>query len=185
MVKPTAPPNDSGLGAGPLRRVVLIGSSHKYQVPERPGAQHFRALVEATVSRWRVRATAEEMSLEALGQNNTDRSVCEKIAGELGLPHRYCDLNNAERAAKGVRDELDIRAEGFLQSWTQERIEKEVRASHSIRERHWLQKLLDLDRWPVLFICGAYHVAPFRALLASNGFSAEVAEQDWSPAFPP
>jgi hypothetical protein len=182
MAKPAAPPNDSGLSAEPLGRVVLIGTSHKYQVPEHPSAQNFRALVEATVSRWRVRAIAEETSLEALAQKNTDRSVCEKIADELGLPHRYCDLNNAERAAKEARDELDIRAEGFLQSWTQERIEKEVRASRRIRERHWLQMLLDLGRWPVLFICGANHVASFRALLTSSGLSTKVAERDWSPA---
>jgi hypothetical protein len=71
--------------------------------------------------------------------------------------------------------------DGFINNWSAEKIEEESKTSHSIRERHWLTELLNLNNWPVLFICGAEHVSPFQQLLQENALSAEVAAPDWAP----
>lgn len=43
-----------------------------------------------------------------------------------------------------------------------------------IRERYWLEQLLDLDAWPVLFICGSPHIETFRSLLKSHDIVVQV-----------
>jgi hypothetical protein len=166
-----------------MKSVVLIGTSHKYQVPSCAAASKFQAFVEKVGARFHVRAIAEEMSLEALAQKSAARTVCNEVADAQNLGHRYCDPNNAQRAALGVRDELDIRAQGFLANWSQEAIEIEIRESHIIRESYWLEQLLELDHWPALFVCGADHVTSFQALLKINGVSADIGARDWAPRY--
>ncbi len=165
-----------------MRIVALIGTSHCYQHPENPDAGAFRAFVEQACATSRVRAIAEEMSLEAVSQKNAIQSLCKKIADAAGLLHRYCDLNNEQRQALHIQDEQVIKANAWLQSWDQERVEREVRASHEIRERHWLNELLTLDIWPILFVCGANHIEPFRVALETSGFRVDIVIRDWSPS---
>jgi hypothetical protein len=62
-----------------------------------------------------------------------------------------------------------------------DRIEQAVRASHATRERYWLDEILSLDVWPLLFVCGANHVHPFRTSLQAEGIDFDVAADDWSP----
>ena len=122
------------------------------------------------------------MSLEAVSQKNAIQSLCKKIADAAGLLHRYCDLNNEQRQALHIQDEQVIKANAWLQSWDQERVEREVRASHEIRERHWLNELLTLDIWPIFFVCGANHIEPFRVALETSGFRVDIVIRDWSPS---
>ena len=165
-----------------VRRVVIVGTSHNYQIPPTgPAATEFRAFLGGICNTHLVRAIAEEMSQEALANWHVTRSLCHQLAITAGVPHRYCDLYEAQRRAAGVRHEHEIKVVGFFSRWSTEKIEQEVRASHSIRERHWVKELLDLDNWPVLFICGAEHVLPFQQLPQEKGLSGEVAAHDWAP----
>ena len=147
-----------------MRSVVLIGTSHKYQLPEHPAADAFRAFINQLYTTKTFRAIAEEMTLEELANRHVAQSMCAAIANELDICHRYCDPDNQQRSALGVRHKNVIKADGWLYEWSQKKIEQEIRTSHSIREQYWLEKLLDLDRWPVLFVCGACHVESFPAL---------------------
>ncbi|HEX3495571.1 MAG TPA: hypothetical protein VHT02_00090, partial [Methylocella sp.] len=115
------------------------------------------------------------MNHEALACRNATSSLCHELAIEIGVSHRYCDLKMAQRNAAGVRSVNDIKADDFFRNWSPEKIEQECRASNSIRERHWMNELLDLNDWPVLFICGADHVSPFQQMLDENELSAQVA----------
>jgi len=164
-----------------MRSVILIGTGHKHQWPGVPTADEFRAFIEHVCAEFHVRAIAEEMSAEALAQKHISQSACEKIAKALGISHRYCDPNNKRRTALGIKGEQEIRYAGFQNDWDKEELEREIRASHSIREHYWMEQLLDLDCWPTLFVCGANHVEPFQELLVANGLSVHVVARDWAP----
>lgn len=165
------------------RHVVIVGTSHSYQIPTSPSpaANEFRAFLGEICNTHLVRAIAEEMSQEALANWHVTSSLCHELAIATGVSHRYCDLDELQRSASGVRHVNYIKVDGFLNDWSTEKIEQESSASHSIRERHWMTELLDLNNWPVLFICGAEHVLAFQQLLQENGLSAEVAAHDWTP----
>jgi hypothetical protein len=155
-----------------VRRVVIVGTSHSYQIPPTgPAANELRAFLGEIVNTHLVRVIAEEMSQEALANWDVTSTLCLELAIATGVSHRYCDLDGAQRSAAGVRDVHHMKADGFIYGWSTEQIEQEIRASHSIRERHWMTELLDLNNWPVLFICGAEHVLPFQQLLQENGLS--------------
>jgi len=162
-----------------MKSVVLIGTSHKYQRPANPAEQEFRNLLEQTCKAYEVRAIAEEMSDGALTQRGASQSLCEQIANAKGIAHRYCDPNNEQRQALGIRQENDIRYEAFRNDWDSDRLEQEIRATYAIRERYWLNQLLDLNCWPVLFVCGANHIKSFCNKLEANGLHADVVARDW------
>ena len=74
-----------------MGHVILIGTSHNYQLPGNPAAEAFRMFVEQVYATKTFRAIAEEMSLEeveaflikkALARNNGN---ARKAAEALGL----------------------------------------------------------------------------------------------------
>jgi hypothetical protein len=120
------------------------------------------------------------MSLQALGQKGASTSICEQVSKEIGLEHRYCDPTNEQRAAIGIKGRQDIELEGFFNNWSKKKIAREISTSHLLREKFWLDEMINMDRWPVLFICGADHVDSFCALARKNGFQADVIVRDWA-----
>ncbi len=165
--------------------MFLLGTSHEYQLlPEGPPGrepEQFRLLVDATCRRECIKAIGEEASRDFLARKGVSGSVCKHVADSLGIAHRYCDPSTMERKALGIVDEEDIRMSGFFGNWDQQRTDATVRASHAIRERRWLDQILELDSWPLLFICGANHTEPFRALLEANGLAVRVLYTNWTP----
>ena len=161
------------------RTAALIGTSHTNQRPGHATEGEFRKLIKDVCRALKVRAIAEELSLEALSQKDAAYSICEDIAKAAGLSHRYCDPDNAQRKTLNIRGKQDIAWEGFCCNWSEERIEQEVTASHSIRERHWLAQLLELDSWPVLFVCGEDHIDSFSLVLKNEGLHVDVVARDW------
>jgi hypothetical protein len=161
------------------RTVALIGTSHTYQRPGHATEGEFRRLINQACASLKVRAIAEEASLEALAQKHASHSICEEIAKTAGLSHRYCDPNNEQRNALNIRGKQDIEWEGFCDNWSPERIQQEVAASHAIRERYWCAELVHLDCWPLLFVCGADHIDSFCAILKNEDFHVDVIVRDW------
>jgi hypothetical protein len=100
----------------------------------------------------------------------------------LGVVHRYLDPNNEQRIALGIRQKQEIQLEGFYNDWSRERIEQELRVSHSRREQYWLRHIVQLDCWPTLFVCGACHIEPFCLLAKTAGLFVDLVEADWAPA---
>jgi hypothetical protein len=84
------------------RTVAVIGTSHTYQRPGHATEGAFRQLIQDVCVALKVRAIAEEMSLEALVQKDTSESICEGMAKAADLPHRYCDLDNEQRRALNI-----------------------------------------------------------------------------------
>ena len=164
-----------------MRDVILIGTSHSYQLPRNQAADTFRLFVEQIYATKTFRAIAEEMSLEEVANRHATQSVGAEVAVKLGVCHLYCDPDTQQRGALGVRHKSLIKTDGWLYDWSQEKIQQEIRTSHSIREQWWLERLLDLERWPVLFVCGTCHVEAFRNLAEAHGLSVDVVAFDWQP----
>jgi|SRR6516162_4401242 hypothetical protein len=164
-----------------MKTAVLVGTSHKYELPDIPSSAKFRRFIERVCSANAIRSIAEEMSIEALQQTQALESTCEIVANSRGIPHKYCDPNNDKRSRLGIRGETDIRLQGFHQDWDEDSIEAAVRVSHQIREAYWLRQILALDVWPALFVCGANHVGHFADLLKEHGINTEIAASDWEP----
>lgn len=172
-----------------MQTVVIIGTDHPYQRVTDEGVEEirqFRSAILDVVTSQAIEAIAEEMSKEALQRYGATYSVAELLCAELGIPHQFSDPTNSERYRLGIRQDSDIRAEHLTDGWTEEEIEADVQArganaSDRIREQHWWQRILELNRWPVLFICGANHVEPFVKLQKKNRVQALVAHSDWEP----
>lgn len=169
-----------------MAKVVLIGTSHKYQTRGRGvDAAHvdqFGHLLTSLCSEYTAKGIAEEMNHAALAERGISETVAQAVSTALGIKHQLSDPPPEIRQKLGVCGESEIRVDGFLQNWSPERIEIEVRKSHNIRELYWLAQLKILNSSPVLFVCGAHHLQPFSALLRNDGFEVVVAVADWVPS---
>lgn len=170
-----------------MAKAVLIGTSHKYQIRgcgEDTTPSEFEHLLISLCSEHMAQGIAEEMNQAALVQRGIPETVAQIVSEKLGIAHQLSDPPPEIRQQLGIRGENDIRSEGWLQNWTPEHIETEVRKSHETREEYWLTQLQTLNSWPLLFVCGANHSEPFSALLRKNGFEVIVAFADWAPKKP-
>ncbi len=158
--------------------VIVVGTSHTIQTAD----LDLKLFLERLCREFKVRAVAEEMSEEALAEKSCAASIPMQVASALRVPHRFCDPNRVERAKLEIRQENDIRVEAFLSNSTlsESEIAACIAESHAKRERYWLEQLRGLSVWPVLFICGANHVASFCQLLKQQGIVAHVAAEDWA-----
>jgi len=168
-----------------VRTVFVIGTSHEYQVIRRavsdPAREQFRMFLTSVAIEKAAQAIAEEMSVDALTVHGADESVGKQVAVALQIAHRYCDPAIEERKALGVVEDDDIRMSGFFNNRNPQEVEAAINASFAIREGRWLDHLLELNGWPVLFVCGANHAERFRERLEDNGITAYVLLTKWGP----
>lgn len=172
------------------KRLLLIGTRHTYQygagnawnseAPCTPEDEHaFRQMLTDVVAEHNVCCIAEEMNEDGLAEANKIESVPQIIAGILGLPHVFCELNRRERVALGIRQENDIRIAAFFDEKSEEYVEAALKDQFHRRESVWLDRVEAIGTWPVLFICGANHVPSFAALLQEAGVECEVLYLNW------
>lgn len=164
-----------------MNQISLIGTSHSYQLPDNAHASAFASFIRSVLDSSNFAVIAEEMSPEALSQKGASQSVCKQVADERGIHHLYCDPDNQVRKELRIQGENDIRADGFFKNHSEDEINRNVHASHACREQYWLDRILTLGCWPVLFVCGANHVEGFSANVQAQGLSPKVLVADWSP----
>lgn len=174
-----------------MQTVFLVGTDHKFQRPVNgpatDGIAQFRTMIQGLCLQHDLAAIAEEMNLPALQKYGVTESVPQQVCALLGLHHQLSDPSHEERYKLGIRQDNDIRAEHMLDEWTQEQIEADVLARGSVRsdrlrEQFWLRKILELDAWPLLFICGANHFTSFAALLRAGHIEVVEVHPDWEPS---
>lgn len=172
----------------PPKAVLLIGTHHTYQygvgstygvVCTAEDESAFRHLIQSTAARFTVHGLAEEMNDDGLAEHSVSKSVLQLQAAALGLPHCFCEPGRAERTALGIRQENDVRFQGWMSNWSDEEVTRHLLGEFRKRETVWCDRLLSFDKWPVLFVCGANHVESFSSLLAERGLSVEVLESCW------
>ncbi|WP_028221941.1 hypothetical protein [Paraburkholderia oxyphila] len=145
-------------------KLYLIGTAHSFQKRLRcaPSAcsDEFKNFVVYAAVCHSVRTIGEELSKSVLGTDVI--SLCAEVAGELSISHLYCDPDNAERVAAGLP------VEDCPSTW-------------GPREEEWLARL-DINEFPVLFVCGANHVDSFAEKCRARGIAVEVLKHDWEPS---
>ncbi len=156
--------------------VVVVGTSHTIQIAD----LDLKPFLESLCQEFKVHAIAEEMNEEALAEKNCTASIPMRVASAVQIPHRFCDPNRAERVKLGIRQENDIRISAFPSTLPESEVAMRLAESHARRERHWLEQLRSLNLWPVLFVCGADHVASFCHLLKQKDIAVHIAEEDWA-----
>lgn len=174
--------------ARPPRKVLLIGTHHTYQygVGSRYGGgctkdeeDAFRQLIGIAAQTSLARALAEELNEDGLAEYNVTRSVLQREAAALGLPHCFCEPGRDERDALGIQQGNEVEVTGWIKGWSEEEVKRRLLAEFRKRETVWCDRLLSLDTWPVLFVCGADHVSGFSSLLSERGLDAVVLETCW------
>jgi hypothetical protein len=163
--------------------VTLVGTSHVYQWAQPDSepaaiAAFFAFLEELALSCGAV-SIAEEMSRDALAQQNREESNVEALSRRLGLKHAYCDPGAIEQQTLGVVNEGNILYEASKSGWTDTEVQKMIQDGYRLREHAWLNKLQEFAQWPTLFVCGKEHVELFAALLVANKIAVTVAAVDW------
>ena len=167
------------------RPVVLLGTSHMYQTAkERCPPQHaqdFRCFLSEACRRYDIRTVAEEMNAEALAEVSRNESIPHQVASELSLTHLFCDPDRGERKHLGLLQENEVKAQAFLNRISDDETARRIHDEYVKRERFWLERLRTVNKWPVLFICGAEHVMSFESILEADGFSVRRIADDWAP----
>ncbi len=162
-----------------MRKVILLGTGHRIQVGKQDTIRAFEARLHALCNDYAVRAIGEEMSCDLLARDHTPETVAHRVATKLGIPHRYCDPPLSERLRLGTTTVNGIDVEAEQLGWSDEEIAKRLAAHFVIVETYWLDEIADLNVWPMLFVCGANHVATFSRRALQRGHEVVVTDKDW------
>ena len=150
---------------------LLVATKHEYQCPSLKGSEKFRQLVIATCKDQDIKAIGEEMSrdaLDLLSTKETKESVCKQVAEKLDIQHRYCDPSIEKQISLGIKNPRKVTDAEYSIDPDIYKRDPYVKFTFRIREGEWLKCLLELDTWPVLFVCGPNHTKSFPELLRDN-----------------
>ena len=155
-----------------MKKVVLIGTSHLTQWAL--DRTDFSDYVASIVKEHEIAAIAEEIDGKP--------SVVQKVANDVGLEYLNIEPNAKERIALGIYSNLSMIENDIFGDFDDhesvEALEElELRKQHGYRsrEQEWLNRINALDISPLLVVCGANHVHPFKDLLQKNGYLVQVA----------
>jgi hypothetical protein len=168
----------------------LIGLAHRAQTRKREAGQTeaqqaFAQCLRRTIENARPAFIGEEHSEEALAELG-EISIAKEIADELGIEHRSCDPNKAERALLGYKDGSSLQLEMFMRGDDNHLTHAELRLKAGaieigcyfpIRESFWLERLHGCRDVDAIFICGDGHIDTFGRLLDENRVPYHVVER--------
>ena len=107
------------------------------------------------------------MSADALAGWSVGRTVCKGVADSLSLAHELCDPGKDERLEFGLAcNSEDLPEPERSRQW-------------NVRERIWLRRLIELNHWPALFVCGPNHIERLERLLTAERIEVVVAAKRW------
>lgn len=165
--------------------LLIVGTDHRFQMgsSDFTDDQHiaFINFIQTEAVQHKASAICEENNIQALQEHSLTESTLEPLARQLGLAHKHCDPSHSERQVLGIRQENTIRLQGLLSKHltTEEEVAKLLSKSHKLRETYWIQQIKELDKWPVLFVCGANHVTSLVELAQNNDLRPLILASDW------
>ena len=165
--------------------IIIIGTGHELQAGycEYSVAQHkkFRELLEKICKKYGIKHIAEEMSADVLPDFGTTNTNGQKVAtSRKGIKHSYVDLSALERAQFGI-DRLSLHRTEQSARLTAPQFAAVERFAGELRECIWLTRILAINIWPTLFICGADHGPRVEHLFNSVGKLAVLEVNDYEP----
>ncbi len=178
--------------------IYLVGCNHdRHQrfFPAhglRPGHEAFKAFIKGTVFKYNISLIAEELSdpkePDLENPNRIPRSsVALHLINELRaircIEHRYCEPCSRDKNRLGIGGGFPFIQEPCNRDFSS--LIRNKREAHlhdiahrwPIREKFWIERLVDgLDR-EVLFICGALHRCTFGSRLHAAGAETRVLDR--------
>lgn len=168
-----------------MKSAALIGINHADQYPGHKDGRSdlFCKFVTKQAISLAVDFIAEEMSREALLKEKVYLSSVEIAAWSIGVRHRLCDPDSAERKALGIPSFDELREARGFSRYISEREEKQLEADERlywpIREKEWLDRIQGANHSSLLFILGAQHVESFARLLEQAQYHVNVISPRW------
>ena len=172
--------------------VFLIGTNHKVQYiykntnrnrPLIKLSKSFAQYLEEQAKESKM--IAEELNEETIRKNTNEAkdSTARSVAGKLGIDHKFCDPDPAERKTLGIPSECEIKRQLGLgiclnDEELKKLVEEEKKYWH-IKEQFWFDKKKDRLHEPTIFICGSDHVGRFQSLVLNKGHEVTILVKNW------
>lgn len=187
-------------------RVTIIGTSHNFQVQgdmmnaeEVSVSSEFQIFLRNICTTKKIGLIGEELSLDEESLKKGRESIARLVANECGIQHCYCDPTLEQRRSLGIdQAKLEniyvecahaVLMENVARTNEEEAIEvqrkyhahPEIARADAIREGAWLREIAKFNAADIVFVCGAFHVESFAALLKSQGHKVTIEVEDWVP----
>ncbi len=133
---------------------------------------------------WRIVAIKGKHGVRLVSRNGRDLTerFPELVKALTGLTPKAFILDGEVAVYdRAFVSRFDIRMSGFFSERDPQEIKNDVRASYALREGWWFDGVMELDTWPLLFVCGANHAEPFCGRLQTFGIEAAVLVENWAP----
>ena len=159
-------------------KIIIVGTSHELQCGlvcphseySEADLEKYKGLILNLCKSECINLIAEEMSIDGLLFYKVFKTVvAELVEKELGALHHYIDIScdgrkllNIDKESRSKYAEIN-----FPNSLSDEDRKTQFRniLIDPIRELYWFGKLLRLNEWPALFICGENHVDSMSKLI--------------------
>ena len=160
----------------PKAKIIIIGTKHSLQCGDEKYTNEqvaiFKSVIVNACDKYEPKLIAEEMNLDGLDNNLATITVASEMCHfSTSIEYRCIDMPLVERAKLkidiGSLESFAKEREGFHEyTDTQKAIDK-LRAAITdpIRECCWLAKIIHINLWPTLLICGDDHVDNMETLI--------------------
>jgi len=105
---------------------------------------------------------------------DSEESYIKIIADKIGKPHKYCNTTSDDDKELGVKQFLYK-----MKDETEDEFRRRDWENDKLREKGWLKKIIEFNKWPLLFICGQLHTYSFKKLLVENKINAKILCESW------
>lgn len=169
------------------RVVYLLGTGHEYQIDSEhylpsvsPQAiEAFKNRLEYVCEVLNIKAIGEEMSLSDLEDHKKTVSTPKLLSKDLGIHHKYCNPTKEQQQQLNIKHPTIISYHGQQDGLSDIEIYSLQWEEDLKREPFWLQQIEKLGIYPLLFICGSYHVGSFYRFLIVENFDVHVTDHNW------
>lgn len=155
----------------------VLGVDHQLQWRDATGSR-LRDLLSALLAK-------EDAGLIAEEATGLPTTVAQRLAFRLGKPWLNVDMDECQRRAAGIYDELAERPFGPLFDGNGDQAgvtEGHLPNADGVREGHWLSQIIKYGSGSVIMLCGVLHLSPFAERLRGCGYEVKeinVCELDW------
>ncbi len=146
-----------------MGKIILFGTNHPLQCGSTNTPQStldkYRNYIGQLCASHKIKFIAEEMCKDGLAEHQVTNTVAASFESDT-IKHEYVDLTCQERMKLKIDDGA---LSGIAMQLTLNGNASEFRnrlslLSNQVREGCWVARILDMNLWPTLFICGAEHV---------------------------
>jgi hypothetical protein len=154
--------------------IIIFGTDHNLQCGmtdkfSPAEIEKYKSLIMEACDTHKIKLIAEEMHQAGLTRRNIANTIAFNLCQEHNIEHMHVDLTDDERKPLKIDEHsiLDFTLHSFpgikIHAVINDKIIKNI--SFPIRERCWFARILSINIWPTLFICGENHVENMRVLI--------------------